>query len=150
MNNSTVFNKFLPIQRNTRICNVKSESKETCCRTPLSIASSLMILSYRRFSCTKTTFCEEWSPPRLEQERKQCIIPGDNDIRQREEISCSACKYTGMLVCMSLSLYFAKLATDDTAGVVKQSTKITKNHKPFFCVCSAGWAVAGVYRWYLG
>jgi len=82
--------------------------------------------------------------------RKQYSIPGDNDIRQREEISCSACKYTGMLVCMSLSLYFAKLATDDTAGVVKQSTKITKNHKPFFCVCSAGWAVAGVYRWYLG
>jgi hypothetical protein len=49
--------------------------------------------------------------------------------------------YTGMGVCTGLSFYFLKLATDETT--------LSKNRR-FLYVCSGGWAIAGVYRWYLG
>ena len=103
---------------------------------------------------------------------------------QQEEPPCSVCKYTGMTVCAGLSLYFIKLANEDTTATSSNRTTATirttktntntttatatnyftalandvvaankatpmKNHRPFFYICSAGWAIAGVYRWYL-
>lgn len=54
---------------------------------------------------------------------------------------CKACMYTGMATCAGLSVYFVKLATDDTT--------LPKNRR-FLWACSAGWIVAGAYRWYIG
>lgn len=54
---------------------------------------------------------------------------------------CRTCMLTGMAVCTGLSLYFVKLATDKTT--------LPKNRR-FLWVCSASWATAGLYRWYLG
>jgi hypothetical protein len=61
---------------------------------------------------------------------------------QRElDEPCQACMYTGVVVCTGLSLYFVKLATDETT--------LRKNRK-FLFACSGGSMVAGFYRWYLG
>jgi hypothetical protein len=54
---------------------------------------------------------------------------------------CKTCMYTGMAVCTALSLYFARLAIDDTT--------LAKNRR-FLWACSAGSLVAGGYRWHLG
>ena len=54
---------------------------------------------------------------------------------------CKTCMYTGMAVCTALSLYFARLAIDDTT--------LAKNRR-FLWACSAGSLVSGGYRWYLG
>lgn len=60
---------------------------------------------------------------------------------QRElDEPCRACIYTGVGVCVGLSLYFAKLATEDST--------LPKNRR-FLWVCSAGSLVAGAFRWYL-
>jgi hypothetical protein len=96
----------------------------------------------------------------------------------QEEAPCSVCKYTGMIVCAGLSLHFIKLANEETTTtnrttaasrttktntttatnyftalandvVAANKTAPMKNHRPFFYICSAGWAIAGVYRWYL-
>jgi len=61
--------------------------------------------------------------------------------RELREEGCSACMYTGMATCTGLSLYFAKLATDDTT--------LRKNRRFLWC-CSGASLVAGAYRWYLG
>jgi hypothetical protein len=61
---------------------------------------------------------------------------------QRElEEPCKACMYTGVAVCTGLSLYFVKLATEETT--------LPKNRR-FLWVCSASSIAAGVYRWYIG
>lgn len=62
-------------------------------------------------------------------------------IQQELEKPCKACLYTGVLSCAGLSLYFVKLATDETT--------LAKNRR-FLWACSAGWVVAGVYRWSMG
>ena len=54
---------------------------------------------------------------------------------------CAVCMYTGVATCTGLSLYFIKIATEETT--------LPKNRR-FLYLCSAGWAVAGAYRWYLG
>ena len=63
--------------------------------------------------------------------------------RQQNEESCKACLYTGMATCTGLSLYFMKMA-------LEESTKSQKSQKPFLLTMSAAWAVAGAYRWHLG
>jgi hypothetical protein len=70
--------------------------------------------------------------------------PYKEDIEQlQKELDepCKTCMYTGMAVCTALSLYFARLAIDDTT--------LAKNRR-FLWVCSAGSLVSGGYRWYLG
>lgn len=86
-------------------------------------------------SDSSTTFCEE-SSLAIPNARNQKGGQGD------DEKVCSVCMYTGMAVCTGLSLYFVKLATDETVTLAK--------NRRFLWVSSAGWAVAGVYRWYLG
>jgi hypothetical protein len=86
---------------------------------------------------TSTTSC------RCENQRP---TTNDDGSGQRQYVAeqqeqCSVCMYTGVAVCTGLSLYFVKLATDDTT--------LSKNRR-FLWVCSAGWAVTGFYRWYLG
>ena len=53
---------------------------------------------------------------------------------------CAVCMYTGVATCTGLSLYFVKIAMEETTPL---------RHQRFLYLCSAGWAVAGVYRWYL-
>lgn len=83
-------------------------------------------------------------PPRAYQ------IPSDQNpykdeiVRMQQELDeeqCKVCMYTGVAVCTGLSLYFIKLATDDST---------LKKNRRFLYVCSAGSMVAGIYRWYLG
>lgn len=69
--------------------------------------------------------------------------------------SCKECLYTGIATCSCLSLYFLKLASEEPSNEATKQTKSKKmkpirNHK-YFCLCSsAAWAMAGVYRVYLG
>ena len=64
-------------------------------------------------------------------------------IRLQKELDqpCKACMYTGMAACAGLTLYFVKLATDETT--------LPKNRR-FLWACSAGSVIAGFYRWHLG
>lgn len=70
----------------------------------------------------------------------QCEGSQRQDSSDTQE-QCAVCMYTGVTVCTGLSLYFVKLATEETT--------LPKNQR-FLWACSAGWAVAGMYRWYLG
>lgn len=54
---------------------------------------------------------------------------------------CQACMYTGVATCLGLSVYFVKLATDETT--------LAKNRR-FLWGCSAASIVAGAVRFYLG
>jgi hypothetical protein len=63
------------------------------------------------------------------------------EMRRELDEPCHACLYTGVSVCMGLSLYFANLAVDDTT--------LAKNRR-FLWMCSAASVVAGAYRWHLG
>jgi hypothetical protein len=115
--------------------------------------------------------------PQPQQQQPDRQRYNENEIlAAQQEPPCSVCKYTGMTVCAGLSLYFIKLANEETtttnrttaasrttntttattyfnalANDVVAANKTTpmKNHRPFFYICSAGWAIAGVYRWYL-
>ena len=68
------------------------------------------------------------------QEQQRSAHAPDNE-------QCAVCMYTGMATCTGLSLYFLKIASEETT--------LPKNRR-FLYLCSAGWAVTGVYRWYLG
>ena len=72
------------------------------------------------------------SDPRTETNNKM-----QNDLDK----SCPACMYTGVVTCTALSLYFAKLATDEVT---------LHSNRRFLWICSTGSFVAGAYRWYLG
>jgi hypothetical protein len=139
---------------------------------------------------TNTSRCEGSSPssssssPQQQQiDRQRYNEQHEILLAQQEEPPCSVCKYTGMTVCAGLSLYFIKLANEETSTATKttpanrtitttptSATTTTnyftalannvvaannktqtpmKNHRPFFYICSVGWAIAGVYRWYL-
>ena len=63
------------------------------------------------------------------------------ELRRELDEPCQACLYTGVSVCMGLSVYFANLAIDETT--------LAKNRR-FLWMCSAGSVAAGAYRWYLG
>jgi hypothetical protein len=93
-------------------------------------------LRFLQASASGTTLCEELPPAVAPSARNPKAVHGAN------EEGCSACLYTGMAVCTGVSIYFVKLATDETGTLPK--------NRRFFWVCSAGWAVAGAYRWYLG
>jgi hypothetical protein len=80
----------------------------------------------------------------VERPRPSANNPYKDQIEQlQKELDepCQACMYTGMAVCTGLSVYFVKLATDETT--------LPKNRR-FLWACSAGSVVAGAYRWYLG
>jgi hypothetical protein len=80
----------------------------------------------------------------LHRQRPSPDNPYKEEIEQLQkelEEPCKTCVYTGMAVCTALSLYFARLAIDDTT--------LSKNRR-FLWACSAGSLVAGGYRWYLG
>ena len=140
-------------------------------------ASSLLYMFYSSFSDTKNRsrcLCDTEGSPSSSSSLSSL---SQNNTNTNEE-DCSVCKYTGMTVCTGLSLYFIKLATEESikheaATVTKSNTaaatttttttttifdatkktkhnRIIKNHRPFFYLCSVGWAVAGIYRWYLG
>mmetsp|Transcript_51438 Transcript_51438/g.55680 ORF Transcript_51438/g.55680 Transcript_51438/m.55680 type:complete len:178 (+) Transcript_51438:21-554(+) len=164
-------------------CNYRYKTKYYCDiknhTLPSIISASSLIYSFfhtnnyfRSTNTTNTSSCEGSSSSSSQQDHKEqqqqqqqqkYIIPvvlSNETNRQHEnediiEPPCSVCKYTGMTVCTGLSLYFIKLATEETT--IKTTTLAAaanktpmKNHRPFFVTCSVGWAIAGVYRWYLG
>jgi len=163
-------------------CNYRYKTKYYCDiknhTLPSIISASPLIYSFfhtnnyfRSTNTTNTSSCEGSSSSSSQQDHKEqqqqqqqkYIIPvvlSNETNRQHEnediiEPPCSVCKYTGMTVCTGLSLYFIKLATEETT--IKTTTLAAaanktpmKNHRPFFVTCSVGWAIAGVYRWYLG
>jgi hypothetical protein len=65
---------------------------------------------------------------------------------------CDSCLYTGVATCTALSLYFFKMALLDTPETFKSQTARFKAHtdKRFMLAFGSCWAVAGVYRLYLG
>lgn len=63
------------------------------------------------------------------------------EMRRQLHEPCEACMYTGVGVCLGLSLYFMNLATEETT--------LPKNRR-FLWICSASSIVAGAYRFYLG
>ena len=65
----------------------------------------------------------------------------DKQTRETTKVGCDACMYTGVGVCLGLSVYFANLAMDITT--------LNKNKRFLWC-CSAGSVAAAAYRWYLG
>ena len=73
------------------------------------------------------------------EEREETIRRLQKELKA--EKSCAACLYTGVATCTGLSLYFAKLATEEST---------LKSNRRFLWICSTGSLVAGAYRWYLG
>mmetsp|Transcript_6595 Transcript_6595/g.18925 ORF Transcript_6595/g.18925 Transcript_6595/m.18925 type:complete len:181 (-) Transcript_6595:590-1132(-) len=72
-------------------------------------------------------------------------------LRELEEQPCSACKYTGMTLCAGMSLYFLKLAVEESArksssAIAKAATASSTSNKVFFYGGAVTWAVAGLYR----
>jgi len=102
---------------------------------------------YRFWLESNRTLCEEERVKYSTKSPYQEISPNNpykeqiEEIRRELEEPCKACMYTGVSVCVGLSLYFVKLATDDAT--------LQKNRR-FLWMCSAGSLVAGTYRWYLG
>jgi hypothetical protein len=122
------------------------------CRTPLSNdPSTTSILDCIFGSASIITHCEGGNRESEMESKTQTSSNSNNAIQHQQQIAklqreldeedCSACMYTGMATCAGLSLYFVKLATDDTT---------LNKHRRFLWICSAGWVVAGAYRWYLG
>mmetsp|Transcript_17692 Transcript_17692/g.24961 ORF Transcript_17692/g.24961 Transcript_17692/m.24961 type:complete len:108 (-) Transcript_17692:336-659(-) len=72
---------------------------------------------------------------------------------EKEKITCKTCMYTGMATCTGLSLYFMKLSSE-LPEITKETNKevLTKvgRQRNFLMVGSAAWAVAGIYRAYIG
>ena len=67
---------------------------------------------------------------------------------------CDSCLYTGVATCSALSLYFLKMSSEPpsplAAGTKKMSMNQIKGQKHFLLAGSAAWAIAGMYRFYLG
>ena len=61
---------------------------------------------------------------------------------------CDSCRYTGVLFCTGLSLYFLKAALLDLPD--RTAKKEIIRQKRFLLCFSSLWAVGGVYRWFLG
>lgn len=64
--------------------------------------------------------------------------------------SCRECLITGVLTCTGLSAYFFRLASELQYNSAKEVTKQARRHKYFLYGGSGAWAMAGVYRLYLG
>jgi hypothetical protein len=109
--------------------------------------------TYRSWLDSQNTSCEgdisndSSSRPSHQNARHGEISPDNpykeqiEEMRRELEEPCKSCMYTGVSVCLGLSLYFVKLATDETT--------LPKNRR-FLWMCSASSVVAGAYRWYLG
>lgn len=107
-----------------------------------------MPLEPRRTSCEENKDNASNSGRKLKDAVLHGEISPDNPnkaqiLKMRRELEepCKMCMYTGVSVCVGLSLYFVKLATDDTT--------MLKNRR-FLWICSAGSVAVGAYRWYLG
>ena len=159
MNNNAGIARFLSIERDRGASNEISQQHRTSYYGDYftSKTASSLILSSNTFQSTNTSLCEESSASSslsspLQQQQQQRQIQSEYErLRREQEKPCSTCKYTGMTVCAGLSLYFIKLATEETAATTFTATKTavtktTKNHKPFFYIGAAAWAIAGVYR----
>jgi hypothetical protein len=76
---------------------------------------------------------------------------GRKDYREAEDESCDACLYTGVATCTGLSGYMFKMALLDLPEEgTKLFTNQVRNQKRFLLLFGASWAVAGIYRLYLG
>jgi hypothetical protein len=119
--------------------------------TPAKASSEYSTIALSRLLGATTTSCEALPSNDENDRNKRSSRPRPSESNpykteieqlQRElDEPCQTCMYTGMAVCAGLSLYFVKLATDETT--------LPKNRR-FLWACSAGSVVAGVYRWYLG
>lgn len=115
------------------------------------------------FSSNHPSLCEGVAsplPPREQQLSQQQQQHQENMAKFRrklreEEPPCSTCRYTGMAVCAGLSLYFLRLATEETTVTTAKTTAKAKamaknaskkSHKAFFYGGALVWAAAGVYR----
>ncbi len=102
---------------------------------------------HRSWQDPQQTFCEGNNVENFPKSVSGEVSPDNpykeqiEDMRRDLEEPCKACMYTGVSVCVGLSLYFVKLATDETT--------LHKNRR-FLWICSSGSLVVGAYRWYLG
>jgi hypothetical protein len=91
--------------------------------------------------------------PLIEQ---KALVQAELDRLEREG-PCSSCLYTGVATCAGLAAYFTHIAYD-TSDIVTTLTrrqrhgqlKLMVQRRPYFLAISAGWLVAGAYRWHLG
>ena len=63
---------------------------------------------------------------------------------------CKTCMFTGMATCAGLSLYFLKLWSELPDSGTKQTMRQVSKQRNFLLGGSAAWAIAGIYRGYLG
>jgi len=75
-------------------------------------------------------------------------IMNNNDPGNDDDEKCNTCRYTGVLFCTGLSLYFLKAALLDLPD--RTTKKEIIRQKRFLLCFSTFWAVGGAYRWYLG
>lgn len=73
------------------------------------------------------------------------------DYRPAEDDPCDACLYTGVATCTGLSCYMFKMALLDLPEQGANGwTKQVRQQKRFLLLFGGSWAVAGLYRLYLG
>jgi hypothetical protein len=89
-------------------------------------------------------------------EEQKAAVQAELDRLEREG-PCSSCLYTGVATCAGLAAYFTHIAydTSDIAATLTRrqrhaQLKLMVSRRPYFLAISAGWLVAGAYRWHLG
>jgi hypothetical protein len=87
---------------------------------------------------------------------QKALVQAELD-RLELEGPCSSCLYTGVATCAGLAAYFTHIAydTSDIAATLTRrqrhaQLKLMVQRRPYFLAISAGWLVAGAYRWHLG
>mmetsp|Transcript_29573 Transcript_29573/g.29943 ORF Transcript_29573/g.29943 Transcript_29573/m.29943 type:complete len:139 (-) Transcript_29573:29-445(-) len=65
-----------------------------------------------------------------------------------ESSSCQSCLYTGVATCIGISAHFAKIAFYDEP--LPERLKHAASDKRFMVGMSGAFAIAGIYRFYLG
>jgi hypothetical protein len=87
---------------------------------------------------------------------QKALVQAELDRLEREG-PCSSCLYTGVATCAGLAAYFTHIAYDTsdiaatlTRGQRHAQLKLMVQRRPYFLAISAGWLVAGAYRWHLG
>lgn len=81
----------------------------------------------------------------------KCSSPEGSNSDLNDDEHCKSCLYTGVATCTAVSAYFFKTALLDLPERgTPQFTKEVRNQKYFMISFGTAWAIAGVYRWYLG
>jgi hypothetical protein len=129
----------------------------TCCEPGDASASSFNAVTFQQQQQQQSQL--EQLPSSLAAmplEEQKAAVQAELDRLEREG-PCSSCLYTGVATCAGLAAYFTHIAydTSDIAATLTRRQRHTQlklmvSRRPYFLAISAGWVVAGAYRWHLG